>query len=317
MHEVRGSNPLMPIEIKRVKLSFRHKTWRTRHILWRGVECYIHIVEVEGSSPSAPTIKWSPLGLKVWDFAEGIKDEEQKLLAIDLKSQIHYLVQLQTLDSEIYALKSEKDAKPGEVKALELAFEEKKQRLAALEKQLLDLQKQRKERELELSVKEEAAKKLQGQLYSLKTNKEYQVMLLQIQDAKADGSLIEDKILELFDQADKAKAETEREKQRLKEEEGLFSEQKKKIEERVKAIDDRLAQLDAQRMQAAPSIDQKIYAQYERILQSRDGLAIVSAKNNSCHGCNMLVPPQVTNLIQMYERLITCEVCNRILYIDE
>ena len=165
---------------------------------------------------------------------------------------------------------------------------------------MLDLQKQRKDKELELAIKEEAAKKLQAQLYSLKTNKEYQAMLQQIQDAKADASVIEDKILQLFDQADRLKIETEREKARLKEDEKTFSEQKRRVEDRVKEIDDRLAQLDSQRKQAMPDIDPKVLSQYERILKSRDGLAIVTVKDNSCQGCNMFVPPQVINLINIY-----------------
>lgn len=236
---------------------------------------------------------------------------------VDLKSQIDNLVGLQIIDSEIYALKAEKELKPQEIKNLEASFEAKKQHLAGLEKTLLDLQKQRKERELELGSKEEVNKKLQTQLYSLKTNKEYQTMLQQIQDSKADTSVIEDKILVLFEQADKIKAEAEQEKQRLKEEEKVFLEEKKKVEDRVKVIDDRLSQLDAQRKQATPDIEPKILAQYERILSNRDGLAIVDVKNNTCHGCNMFVPPQVINLIKMYERAITCEVCNRILYIKD
>ncbi|MDD2679231.1 MAG: C4-type zinc ribbon domain-containing protein [Candidatus Omnitrophica bacterium] len=227
------------------------------------------------------------------------------------------LIKLQTLDSEIYALRSEKSAKPDEIKAIEASFEAKKAHLAELEKTLLELQKQRKDKELELGSKEEAAKKLQSQLYGLKTNKEYQTMLQQIQDAKADTSLIEDKVLELFDKADAAKGEVEKEKARLKEEEKVFLAEKKKIEDRVKEIDDRLSQLEAQRKQATPEIDPKILNQYERILGSRDGLAIVIVKGNSCGGCNMFVPPQVINLIKMYEHIITCEMCNRILYIDE
>ena len=239
------------------------------------------------------------------------------MTTIDLKAQINSLVKLQTIDSEIYALRYEKESKPQEIKTLEAAFEEKKQSLATLEKNLLDLQKQRKDKELELASKEESAKKLQTQLYLLKTNKEYQAMLQQIQDAKADASIVEDKILELFDASDKIKTEVEREKQKLKEEEKLFFDQKKKIEDRIKEVDDRLAQLEALRIQVTPDIEPKILAQYERILLNRDGLAIVTVKDNSCKGCNMFVPPQVINLIKMYERLITCEVCNRILYINE
>jgi len=239
------------------------------------------------------------------------------LQQIDLKSQLGSLLKLQAVDSEIYALKEEKDSKPQEIKLLQDAFEAKKVSLAALEKDLLDSQKQRKDAELELASKEEATKKLQNQLYTLKTNKEYQTMLQQIQDSKADASLAEDKILQLFDKADKIKKDTDAEKQRVAEEEKHFLAQKKNVDDRVKAIDDRLSQLDIQRKQIIPEIDPKILSQYDRILASRDGLAIVGVKNNSCLGCNMYVPPQVINLIKMYDKIITCEICNRILFVDE
>jgi predicted nucleic acid-binding Zn-ribbon protein len=236
---------------------------------------------------------------------------------LDLKSQLHTLINLQAIDTEIYILKFEKESKPKELKVIEDAFESKKQQLAALEKNSQDLLKQRKDKETELAAKEEGVKKLQSQLYQLKTNKEYQTMLQQINDAKADGSVIEDKILELFNQVDQVKAEIDKEKQRLQEEEKVVGAQKGKIEQRIKEIDDRIAQLEEQRKQVLPGIDAKIMSQYDRILANRDGLAIVSVKDNSCLGCNMYVPPQVINLIKMYERIITCEVCNRMLYINE
>ena len=261
MHEARGSNPLMPIEI----------------IIYKEIE----------------------------------------LIAVNLKEQILGLLQLQEIDTEIYTLKHEKEAKPAEIKTLETAFEEKKKQISELEKALLNLYKLRKDNELELASKEESIKKLQTQLYSLKTNKEYQAMLSEIDGAKADASMIEDKILEAFTQTDKIKAEAEEEKLRLNEEEKALNEQKKNIENRVKVIDDRISQLDAQRKQALSGIDKKILSQYERILKSRDGLAIVEARDNSCKGCNMHVPAQVINLIKMYQRIVTCEVCNRMLCIKE
>ena len=235
----------------------------------------------------------------------------------DLKTQIHDLIQLQTIDSEIYTLQNEKSAKPETIKALTASFEEKKSHLASLEKNSLDLQKHRKDRELGLGTKEEGIKKLQSQLYQLKTNKEYQAMLQQIDSTKADASVIEDEILEILDQFDKVKKESNLEKEKLQEEEKIFNNQKKQIEDRIKEIDSRLEQLEAQRKQVIPNIAPKILSQYERILKNRDGLAIVSVKDNSCLGCNMFVPPQVINLIKMYERIITCEICNRILYINE
>ncbi len=237
--------------------------------------------------------------------------------SVDLKSQILSLIAMQKLDSEIFSLKAEKLAMPEHLKALEAAFEEKKQGLAALEKKLLDFQKTRKDKELELASKEEGIKKLQTQLYSLKTNKEYQTMLQQIADAKADGSVIEDKILQCFEDAEKVSKEIDNEKLRLKEEEKVTVQQKKEISDRSKIIDDRLSQLEAERIQLVPQVDAKIFSQYERILLNREGLAIVPVEDDSCSGCNMAVPPQVINLIKMYDRLVTCEVCNRILCIEE
>jgi hypothetical protein len=189
--------------------------------------------------------------------------------------------------------------------------------MAQLEKNALDLAKQKKDKETELVAKEGSTLKLQGQLYSLKTNKEYQTMLQQIQDSKADASVIEDGILELLEKSDTLKVEVDKEKIKIKEEEKLFLIEKNKVEVRIKEIDDRLSQLEAQRKSLAPGIDQKVLSQYDRILLSRDGLAIVTVKGNSCGGCNMYVPPQVINLIKMYDKIITCETCNRILYINE
>lgn len=234
-----------------------------------------------------------------------------------LKEQLVSLVELQKLDSQIYALRREKAAYPEALKAAEAAFEEKKQGLAALEKHSLGLQAKKKEHELELASKEESTKKLQVQLYTLKTNKEYQAMLQQIADSKADTSVIEDKILAIMEQSDQSKADAEKEKVRLKDEEKVFLDEKKQGEQRLREIEERLTQLEAMRNQLSPAIEPKIRAAYERILANRDGLAIVNVRNNSCGGCNMFVPAQVINLIRMYEHTVTCESCNRILYIDE
>mgnify|MGYP001599592758 FL=1 len=142
-------------------------------------------------------------------------------------------------------------------------------------------------------------------------------MLQEIRSVKADVSVIEDKILEIFDQLDKVKLEIELEKQNFEKEEKIFNEDKRKIENRVKEIDDLLIQLEAQRKLFTPEISPKILSQYERILCNRDGLAIVKVENESCQGCNMLVTPQVINLIKMYEHIVVCEMCSRILYINE
>lgn len=236
---------------------------------------------------------------------------------VNLKEQLRNLVHLQGIDTQIHSLIKEKNSKPEEIKKKEGAFALKKQGLSELEKKMLDLQKKKKDAELEFAVKEESGKKLQGQLFQLKTNKEYQIMLQQIADTKADGSVIEDKILQVMEDIDKLKIDIDKEKLKLQDEEKLFNEEKNKIQVELKVIEDKLAQLESKRKQVIPIISERILSQYERILANRDSLAIVDVKNNSCQGCHMFVPAQEVNLIIMYESIITCGVCNRILYVED
>jgi len=239
------------------------------------------------------------------------------LTTVSLKPQLKILFQLQIIDSRIYGFNEEKNILPKEIERLTIVFETKKKHLNELEKVSLDLQKAKKDAELELASKEEGVKKFQTQLYALKTNKEYNTMLQQIQDLKADSSRVEDKILELMEKIENSRNDVEREKKRLAEEEKELNGEKKKIDDRLKEIAEKNSQLDAQRKQIIPEIDKKIFSQYERILLNRAGLAIVEVKNNTCMGCNMFAPAQTQNLIKMYEKIITCEVCNRILFIAD
>jgi len=235
----------------------------------------------------------------------------------DLKKQISYLVQLQAVDIQIYRFKQEKQNMPLKLRELEETFASKKESLTQLEKKGLDLQKQRKEKELELASKEEDARKMQVQLYQLKTNKEYSAKLKEIDAVKAYTSVLEDGILILLEEIDELKSKIDKEKNFLGEEEKRTNLEKQKLELRGKEIEEKLAGLHSQRNQIAQQVNPDILAKYEKILTNRDYLAIVKVENNACQGCFMNVPPQVINLIKMYDNLVICEACQRILYIDE
>ena len=63
-------------------------------------------------------------------------------------------------------------------------------------------------------------------------------------------------------------------------------------------------------------MDPPALSQYERILERKEGSALVPVRGNACSGCNMVLPPQAINEVQMNTRLIPCESCARILYIE-
>ena len=235
---------------------------------------------------------------------------------INLKEQITRLVQLQEIDQQIYNLRDEKEAKPAELVKLDAFLEEKRKGLSDAEKEMLTLLKAKKEQEIDLGTKEDSTKKLKSQLYQLKTNKDYAAMLQQIGGAQADASMIEDRIIGILDKIDAQKTRVDQEKKTLQEEEKKINNEKGQIQARVKEIEEKLAQLLVNRDKLQPGIDHKIFSRYEKVMLNRGGVGIAPVKNDMCGGCNMFVPAQTINLIKMYDSMITCEMCQRILYLE-
>lgn len=236
---------------------------------------------------------------------------------ISIKDQLRRLKELQEIDSEIYQYKIELKEKPIYIEELKRQFEEKKAHLKQLEEHLKSVQVNRKSKEGELQAKESEISKANSQLPQLKTNKEYQAKISEIEHYKADKSIIEEEILMAFDKVDAINADITKEKEVLAQEERKYLTQKKEVDDTVCELQDKLKVLENKRKQITPEVDKGILSRYERVLHNKEGLALVPAKNGTCSGCYMNVPAQVVNEIKMYENVIFCEMCARILYIEE
>jgi len=231
-----------------------------------------------------------------------------------INEQIKILAELQKIDVQIYGLKKELAEHPTLQKKAEEAFERKKNGLKASEAELKVVQLKQKEKEGDLQSKEEKVKKLQAQLYQLKSNKEYSVMDMEIKGLKADDSLLEEEILKLMDSLESAKSSVAKQKDLLAAEEKKFKEEMDSLKKQADALQASAAELEGKRKVYLPNLEVKLLSQYEKLLKNREGLALVPVKNNSCGGCYLGLPPQTVNEIQMQEKLITCESCARILY---
>jgi hypothetical protein len=233
------------------------------------------------------------------------------------REQIEFLKSLQVLDKEIHALNQEKNGFPDKIRRIENSLEAKKTGLKNAEDNLKTLQVKLKENEVSLQQKEEQIKKLQSQLYQLKTNKEYSTMTQEIEGLKADNSLVEEDMIKLMDSIESAKKMIFEEKAIFDREKEASQKEKDKIISRGKEIDLKLAQLTSERGKITPNVDKQLLARYERVLQNRDGLAIVHVEGGACGGCHLNLPAQVVSSAKLKEDIVICGSCSRILYIDD
>ena len=236
---------------------------------------------------------------------------------ISIKDQVKKLVELQKIDREVYTLKQDLKEKPLIIDQLKSEFEATKAHLKGLEEKFKGLQVKRKDLELELGTKEDEIKKANGQLSQLKTNKEYSAKMAEIESIKADKSIAEEKILISYDEADVIAKDIEKEKVKVAETEKGFLSKKKEIEDQIKQIQDRMRTLENERSQYLPGIEPNFINRYERVLEHKQGIAIAPIVNSTCGGCFMHIPQQTINAIKMNDQMVVCEMCTRILYLEE
>lgn len=235
---------------------------------------------------------------------------------INVEEQLNMLIKLQALDNQLYRLRKDRAAKPKLIEGLEARRNEEQAAVKEIEEKIKANQLKRKEKEMDLQSKEENVKKLSNQLYQMKTNKEYQTMQHEIEGNKADNSLLEDEILGFMDEADSLNKELTREKELFVDAEKHLNEDRKKIESEIAVIDSEIANFESQRKELTAQVDKRVLSHYEKVLANREGLALVAVRNHACQGCFMNLPPQVINEIRMKDKVVSCESCARILYIE-
>lgn len=238
------------------------------------------------------------------------------MTTVDVGEQLKALIDLQEVDRALYDLRRRRRAKPAEIERLKAAYQQEVQRVKGLEEELKAIQVKRANLEGDLAAKEANVKKLQMQLYQVKTNKEYTAFQHEIEGLKADNSVLEEEILKLMEQVDQQKVSLAAVQAALKTKEAHSSEAVVAVEREIAELDAEIVRLQGQRQGIAPRVDSVIRARYERILEKKDGLGLVPihAEQGTCGGCHMNLPPQTINEVRMKERLIACESCARLLY---
>ena len=233
-----------------------------------------------------------------------------------ISDQLKVLIELQKLDGEIYRLKLDLNAQPARSARLKEEHARQSEGLKAAEASTKSIELKRNQMETDLAGKEQQVKKLQTQLYQLKTNKEYSAMQLEIEGLKADKSVLEEEILKLMEEIDRSKGQSASERERLKAQEGELNGRLAQIEQESQKSKASIERLRSARAELLPKVDPRVLSQYERILDRKEGLALVPIRGDACAGCHMVLPPQAINEVQIGSRLIPCESCARILYIE-
>lgn len=234
-----------------------------------------------------------------------------------MQESLKVLLELQKMDQDLHELEQYKVDIPSQLETMSSVTSEAETRLTDQETKVADIDKNRRQHERELETAQEQIKKYQGQLYSVKTNKEYDALQAEIQTQKIKISEFEDEILQLITEAEAVgeiletmRAETDSLVQG-------FSEERTVLETRLSAVDEDVAVKMDERKRMAMRVENRILKVYDRLRRGLRGMTVVPVKKGACSGCFYVIPLQVMLLIRQEQKLIFCESCGRILIVEE
>jgi hypothetical protein len=233
-----------------------------------------------------------------------------------LREQLKLLWELQKIDLELKGIKEEKDRYPKEIKKLDEKQKIEKERIQKEREKIESLEKTRRQKEGHLNTEQEKIKRAEGRMSEVKTNKEYQALLSEIDTIKEANSRIEEEILQVMDEIDELKKDLSKREKEMGSTLEKIEGERKKLQEKTAQGEKAWSERVERRELLSKQIESKLVKLYNTLKEKRQGVGVVSVKNETCQGCFLNVPPQMFIEVQKNNALVRCPHCNRILYWD-
>jgi len=234
-----------------------------------------------------------------------------------VKEKIDLLVQLQECDNEIGLILNRKKEGPLKIRELQERlntlkekFQEDNSRLQALKKERLNL-------EQDVQDFENKLEKSNIKLSNIKSNKEYQAALNEIEELKKAKFQTEDRVLQVMESVEEMESICRGNKDKERELEGTFESTKAEVEEELAKMDRKLEEVEATRARLSQVIDGELLSRYAFLKERKNGHAISAVIDGVCQACHMNIPPQRYNDLIRGNALLTCPNCSRMIYWGE
>jgi len=98
-----------------------------------------------------------------------------------------------------------------------------------------------------------------------------------------------------------------------------YSELDDNVRKELAAAEAKRAELEAERARrmGGGAVPPDVLAEYEKLLEAREGQALAMLENRTCHGCYVGVPTNIYVKLARGQELVTCPSCLRILYLPD
>ena len=235
-----------------------------------------------------------------------------------INGDLELLLKLQNIDYDMGELERSKEYIPDMMENLRREISDCEDKLKTFDEGLTQARLEQKDIELQLQDKQDKLRKLQEKMMAIKTNKEYDALVSEIDQLKQAIAALETRDVELLEISEDHQKEIAKLNEQLGAVKGVNVGQITSLQEQIDSVGSKMTSMAKQRLDLAGQINPRAMSVYERVRRGKGGAVVVAVKKRACGSCYKALPPQKIQEIKLGEKLITCDSCGRMLvWLDE
>jgi predicted nucleic acid-binding Zn-ribbon protein len=232
----------------------------------------------------------------------------------ELKKKFDNLVKLQEVEIETASVQARLAGFPRLLTELDATLKASESTVTLEAGRLSEIQQAYRVQEADAKEIQTRILKSEEKLRSVKTNKEYQSSLKEIDDLKRSLSAVEDRMIAHLDEMDQVEASVATKEDEVTLLSREIEAEKEKIRQSAFSAQEQLDRLNDERAKIIAVIDPELLKVYETVKQNSGGVAIAVVKNAVCLGCHVNLPPQMFHDLLHFDKLLVCPHCERLIY---
>jgi predicted nucleic acid-binding Zn-ribbon protein len=227
---------------------------------------------------------------------------------------IEKLLALQDKDQRLRTFRVELNALPGEKAAKERLIAEAAARLETARTRAKEIEVEKKSLQIDAASKREQINKYKTQQMQTRKNEEFTALAHEIEGAGKIVSQLEDREIELMEEAELLKPRILSAEQTHAAEKSKYEAQIAALAEKDANLKTRISELEEARKKSAAELDEDLLERYERLFETKHGAAVVGLEHEVCTGCHMKVTTQTAVELRAEKSIVSCPQCGRILF---
>lgn len=231
-----------------------------------------------------------------------------------MDEKLNALLMIQSIDTKFDNISREKEETPKEIeklrKGLGLLDSAVEQNLSTVE----ELKKERRKVERELEEIDLKLKKSKLRLNEVKSNREYQAVLKEIEDLKDLTFQKEETVIKWMEEIEIQEKKCADNTVRREESQEEYKSKEKAFSQRIRELDKEVQSLNEKRVQLSPNLDEDLLRRYNGLRSHLKGRVVVPVIDGVCQECHLGIPPQQYNELIKGDSMQSCPHCSRIIY---